>query len=450
MHPRVHPFLLAPVLGLALLPAACQAPESEREEVVVRNAQHGRFDAAVEEARRLSEAHPGDAELQMLYRDARVAAILDQGRREVLRGDLNRGLELIQQAATLDPESLVVRDWIGKTRAQLAESWLDRAAELKGPDQLDEAEQAYEKVLVYDEDNGEARSGLAHVLLLKNYRGGLSLNYYNDGLSSFRMLELPQSRREFSISLHYDENEAARVRGEEVEKMLADERLAQAQALEGSGLFFAARNEYRLVLLADPHNEGGRAGLDRMDREVRVARSLGKADMAIRRGSLADAMETLDEAGTLTEAQVDQVSLLKQGIEDKRLSDLYDEADSLTKDYRYPEAVEAYARLLEIAPGNEYHDALSRKETLEDFIHLAEHYYALAGQASGEDEVEAALRQITVVWPEYKDVAERLKAIEAHKAEKRAASEKDAPPAGDESAKADGPSGEPPAEEPRR
>ena len=402
------------VLGVA---AACQSERGGLEQDVTTAIQHGRYALALEEARRWAEANPGDASAQALFHDAQVAWMLDRGREQVFHGDLARGLDYFERAQTLEPDHPAVASWIKKTRAQLAVEWLDAAAENNGPENMDEAERCYEKVLQYDPGNAGAIDGLSQLLLLKNYRAGLSKTYFDDGVSSFRVLLLQQARRAFQVSRHYRENEPAALRAEQVEKLMAEERLAQAQRLEESGLYFAARNEYRLVLLIEPESAAGRDGLDRMDRESRATRNLAEADMAIRRGELDSAAKTLAQVGVLTDAQRDEVSRLQAGIEEKRLEDLYQAARMLSDDYRYPEAVAAFGDLLAIAP--DYKDAALRKATLEEFIHLAEEFYAKALEAPDDAVAEEYLRAIhDVHWPEYKDVVERLKAIEARKAER--------------------------------
>jgi len=412
-------------LWLCLALAACQASEKGREQKVVEAARGGRYDVAVEEARRLAEAHPEDAALQALYLDTRVAALLDRGRDQVFAEDFDGALSSFLAAIELAPGHPMVASWLVKTKKQLASRWLDEAAENTGPEKLDQAEAAYERVLQYEPDNPYAIEGLAHVLLLKNYRAGQSKTYFDDGLSSFRELRLQNARRAFELSRHYRENDPAAARAEQVERLMIDERLAQAQTLEAEGHFFAARNEYRLVLLLDPTHAEGRAGFDRMDRETRATSALAQADMEIRRGELEEARETLAEAELLTEAQRAGLTALETGIEEKRLADLYAEAQRLTEDYRYPDAVALYAELLALAP--DYQDAAQRKRTIEEFIRLAEDLYARALEAKDDATAEACLRQIQgVVWPEYKDVVERLQAIEARK------------PAAEEPAPADG------------
>jgi len=402
---------LAVFLCLAL--AACQAGEKGREQKVVEAARSGRFDLAVEEARRLAEAHPDDAALQALYLDTRVAALLDRGRDQVFAEDFDGALRSFLQAIELAPGHPMVESWLLKTRKQLATRWLDEAAENTGPEKLDQAEAAYERVLLYEPDNPYAVEGLAHVLLLKNYRAGQSKTYFDDGLSSFRELRLQNARRSFELSRHYRDNDPAAVRGEQVERLMIDERLAQARTLEAEGHYFAARNEYRLVLLLDPTDAEGRAGFDRMDRETRATSALAQADMEIRRGELEEARETLAEAEVLTEAQREGLTALETGIEEKRLQDLYAEAQRLTEDFRYAEAVATYGELLALAP--DFSDAAQRKRTIEEFIRMAEEFYASALSAKDDTSAELYLRQIQVIWPEYKDVAARLADIAARK-----------------------------------
>jgi tetratricopeptide (TPR) repeat protein len=401
--------------SLALVLLGCRSTEQRAEEKVAWNVQHGRYAEAVAEAQRLVRESPGDVHLQRLLRDAQVAYILDRGRQAVFLEDLDVGLQLFEQARELDPENPSVARWIEKTRAQLARHWLDRAVELTGPDQLEEAEEAYENVLLYDPENTEAQRGLAHVLLLQNYRSGQSKSYFDEGLGSFRMLLLEQARRSFLVSRRYRESKPAAARSEQVALMLAQERLAQARSFEAGGLYSAARNEYRLVLLIEPGSVDAKAGLDRMDREVRALHTLSEADMEIRRGELEKASQSLEEAAVLTEAQRDDLSVLRGSIEERSLQKIYDEARNLETDYRYPEAVAAYDELLAQAP--DFADAARRRATLDEFIRLAEELYAQVLETQSDEEAEKILRAILVVNPEYKDVLERLQAIERRRAQ---------------------------------
>ena len=65
---------------------------------------------------------------------------------------------------------------------------------------------------------------------------------------------------------------------------------------------------------------------------------------------------------------------------------------------------------LEAAPY--YEEAIARKTTIEEFILLAEEYYTRALDAENDDEALQYLRQIPIIWPEYRDAAERIQAIE--------------------------------------
>jgi tetratricopeptide (TPR) repeat protein len=414
--PMQPPFLVASGLaGVFLVLAGCRS-NGEGRDSVAWLAQHGRFEEAVELARKEAEEDPDDRRAQRQYLEARVAAILESGRRAVFAGFPEQGLALFEQARELDPENPIVQSWIEKTNDQLATEWLDRAVDYAASERLANAEEAYEKVLEYDPDRAEARIGLARVLFLMNYRSGQSRSYFDEGVRTFRDLLLFQSRRQFYASYEYDRaNERARERGIEVGALLSEERLAQAQGLEQRGLYHAARNEYRLSLLIDPSNAAAQEGIDRMDKETRAELILTKADMQLRRGDFDRATELASEAGELTEAQKDLTGRIHGEIEDARLRKMYDEARSLERDFRYVEAVEAYDRLLAMIDA--YDDALPRRENVKEFIELAAQYYESAMQAQTDEEAADFLRRIPVFWPGYRDVEARLAELEKRKEE---------------------------------
>ena len=408
------------LLGLLAL-GACQSSQAARGSEVRDLIRQGRFQKAQDLAAELLARDPDALELQRLDRNARVAVFLDKGRDAVLAERPERGLEAFYRAWEIDPENPIVASWILKVREQLAEEWLRRATALSGPDELDEAEEAYETVLSYLPDEGtdlteilrtRANVGLSRVLFLKSYRAGLSKTKFDQGIRNFRNFLLPQADHEFAVSLQFDrDNERAAVRREEVAEILAGNRLAQASIFEEAGHFFAARAEYRQVLIVDPENELAQAGLDRMDAETRAATSIAKAEMDIRRGDFEAAEEVLAETQELTVQQEDRVTKLGADIEEARLRALYDRARDLERDYRYEEGVVAYAALLEESPY--YEDAQARKATLEEFIEMAAQFYANALEAGDDAEAADWLRQIEVLWPEYKDVPQRLADIEA-------------------------------------
>jgi tetratricopeptide (TPR) repeat protein len=400
---------LSSLLALLALLVACQG--SGRNEGVASMIRHGRYADALEVAREDAAEDPDDEHAQALYRDSQVAFLLDLGRSDVFDRQAEQGLPYFYRAYELDPSNTAVQGWIVKTRRQLAEEWLDKAAELTAPEDLDQAEDAYERVLAYVPDHPDGRQGLSRVLLLKNYRAGLSKTYFNQGINQFRDDWLHPARWYFDVSHRYDPtNDSARNRADQVDLTLAQDRLSQARSLENQGLYNAARNEYRLSLLADPGNFEAQDGLDRMDNETRAHRTIAKAEMSIRRGDYDAADELLAEAGEITDDQVDVLAQLAARIEDQQLAALYVEAQTLERDYRYQEAVKVYDELLELSPY--YEDAIARKTTIEEFILLAEEYYTKALDASSDEEALRYLRQIPIIWPEYRDVDERLKAIE--------------------------------------
>jgi len=436
------------LLSLVTLPLAfscATAPDAVNTDEIAELVRQGRYDQALSRSEALAQANPSDRVFQDLHRDVRVHEMLSRTRRLVFEGEEEEGLIILEEAFDLDPQNGVVYSWMQKIRIQLAEDWLNRAAEMRNRDRLDEAQSAYEAALAYVPETGErsalilneAKLGLARVLLLQNYRAGLSKTMFQDGIRSFQSYLLHQAGHSFAASENYDpDNERARVRGDQVDELLAEERLALARSFEADGLFFAARNEYRLVLLVNPDSPEAREGLDRMDREVRATQAIGEADMQIRRGNLEAAGELLAETQGFTEAQSEAIQRLEGQIEDRGLELMYLAARNYENDFRYHEAVASYGKLLSERPY--YEDATARKATIEDYIARTEEAYELALEATVDEEAIGYLRQIQdVYWPEYLDVPQRLAELEA-RVEAGAAEEESGDRAAEEAAEESG------------
>jgi tetratricopeptide (TPR) repeat protein len=398
---RTLPALL--LLGAPLV--ACRSVATTSDAASLHHA--GDFERALQAAEKAAQANPNDAHLADEVERARLALILDRGRRALFGGDAEYALELFQHARQLAPEDRIAGVWEAKSRRELASGLLERATELTQAGDLDGAEAAYEQVLVYVPDDAAAQTGLTRVLFTKSYRGGQSKTYFDEGVATYRRYFLEQAQRAFGISIDYDPaNERAAERRAEVARLLIEQRLDQAVALEQQGFWAAARNEYRLILLVDPSDPVARDGIDRMDREARAQRALSAADMDVRKGLIEEAEAKVAEAAELTAQQVDVVAQTAEEIRRAELQALFDLANALEEDLRYPEAVEAYAKLLEAEP--DWPDAAQNRKTLEEFIALATEHYAKAQEATTDAEKTYHLRQIQVFWPGYRDSAEQL------------------------------------------
>ncbi|MEW6071815.1 MAG: hypothetical protein AB1726_04365 [Planctomycetota bacterium] len=402
----------APLPLLALLAlAACRAATT-REATVSELAREGRFAAAYEQAELEAARAPSDPAAQAMLVRMRVVLILERGRRLLFAGSPAEALALFEDGLALDPGNRTVESWIAKTKRQLAEEWLDTAQELASVSRFDAAKEAFEKVLAYTPDCAPAKDGLYRLLVQEQYRLGLGRDYYTRGLEELRQYELWSSDRSLDLAQDYDPSQRrAEERRAEVRRMLAEERLTQADLLAAKQLFFAARNEYRLALLLDPANEAATAGLNRMDEEVRASRALEEAEVRARRGDLEEAQTLLEQGERFTQEQQDSFSLLKAQMAEARLRQMYEEAIALYRDQLFPEAVAAFDRLLQATES--YEDAISRKRTLEEFIANAEALYAQALAAEDPAAALGYLREIEVFWSEYRDVHERIAALEA-------------------------------------
>ncbi len=395
-------------LALALGPAlgGCSSPDPSAD--VVDLVKNGEYARALRAAERNASAAPGDQRAQEILRKAKVAYLLQETRLTLFEGDPAGALALVEAAAEIDPGDPTVATWTLKIKRQLAEEWLDAANDLSASGKVEDALDAYERALAYDPESNAAKLGVARVLLTMNYREGRSKSYYNKALEALRDYLLPQADNSFAKALHYDKtNDRARDRRQEVREALVSDRLDAGQRFEEQKLWFAARNEYRIALLIEPESESASDGFDRMDREVRARRGLDEAEMDVYRGELDRAKEALDESERFSEQQGEEVTVLRNRVEEADLETLYQHALDLERDYRFEEAVRAFDDLLD-ETGGSYADAATRRAALQDFADRAARLYAQYEAADNDLDRLRSLREIDVFWPEYRDVPELL------------------------------------------
>lgn len=402
--------LLPCAAALALCLSAC-ASASKGSGADVRDAvHHGQFDKAVRRADRLRREHPGDPEFEDLHREASVAWLLDRGRQETLQDRDLEALGIFHQALEIQPQSVEVAAWIDKTVRKLSRTWLERGLELHASGKLEEAVEAYSKALEYVPGDLSALNGLGEAVIQVNYRAGMGQEYFQDGLKALSEYWLEQARSRFAYSDKYRPEDAKTdQRQEQVDVLLAQQRVTVAQGIEASGRFGAARNEFRLAAALDPKSREAGDGFERCSKESKAFELLSQAKMEIVRGRIDKALALIEEGEVLTSAQKDLFEGARALIEQRGFEDLYQSALAHERDLEYEIAVATYADLLTKA---EYHkDALARKETLEEYIQLAAQLYAQARATTIEQEKIDALRKISVFWPEYKDVAEQLRVL---------------------------------------
>ena len=395
--------------GLFLFACAATDDSTRTVDELIRTA---RYDEAVRVAAARHGARPDDPEAEAAHRRATAAHYMKLGRvatfddrDETALDYFLRAQELwpVQDAAGLE----VIDEWVRKTQLKLAERWMDAAHEADNSADMIGARDAYETALSYAPGLPRAVEGLARTLIKINYREGLGEDYYKAGIRDLREYALHPSRAHFHYSGKYlPESERAARRATEVEALLAEERLAVARKLEKDGVYGGARNEYRIALLLDPENAEAQEGLERNTIEMEVFELIGEADMFLRRGRLEQALEKLAEAGTRTERQQELVEQMQEQAQTARLQLMYDDAISLEQDFLYEESVAAYTRLLDDA--GFFKDAITRRDTLMEFIRRAETLYEKAANAGDPTLANSYLRQIDIFWPEYRDVSERL------------------------------------------
>ncbi len=395
--------------------SGCASEEKSTAAEVRQLVDHGRYDEAVRKAAAEAESKPGDAAAETLYKDASVAFLLEKGRRLTFEDHDVEALHVFREALAIEPESKEVHTWIDKTNGKLAHRWLGIALELHAKDDIEEALKAYDNALQFAPGDKSALTGRGLSLSILNRRDGLGKKYFRDGLRALSDYWLEQARSRFTYAKKYqpvDDRTAAR-KGQ-VEKLIAIERMTLARDYEKKGKFGAARNDYRLALALDKTNAEAKSGLDRCRKETQVTDKLAHARMSIIRGRFDAAAKLVDEASSLTELQKDQCEGTMASIREARLDQMYKEAVALERDFRFEEATAKYGEIL--AQADFYKDVLARKDYLDDSMGRADDLYAKAQVAETPAKKLELLQQISVFWPEYKDIVAQIRALQAAQA----------------------------------
>lgn len=398
---------LVPVL---LAAAACQSNVRQSSLDQVNDLiTHGEYEDAVRYSALLAEEFPDDEEAQRLHRLASVAWHLDVARTLTFDDRDEEALERLREAQRIAPDAEVIQSWIDKTYRKLATYWLDNALEMHAEEKLEAAIEAYSNSLEYEPGNLSALNGLAKAVIQVNYREGLSETYYKDGMRALTDYYLQQARSRFSYSGKYrPESERTEKRLEQVNELIADQRVVIARTLEDEQRFGAARNEYKLALGLDPENAVAEEGLERTTIEAQASQRLRDAKMSILRRDYDQARAAIEEGLELTSEQHELFEGALADIEESRLSEMYEEAVNLEKDYLYPAAIVAYTTIL--GEADYYRDVITRRSTLQEYVRRAEELYASSQEVDGQERLDL-LQQIEIFWPEYRDVEVQLEAL---------------------------------------
>lgn len=406
----MHRFPTSTVLLAGALLAAC-ASNSEREEADVRwLVYHQRYDEAVRVAAEASERNPDDAVATQLHREASIAWHLEAGRRATFEDQDEAAVRAFQDALAIDANSVEARDWLRKTQRKVALREMGHALELHANDQIAEAVEHYEKALAADSAVPGAKEGRELAILLLRYRAGLGTRYFKEGLHAYSDYWLEYALSQFSYAQKYQRSDdRAKDRKDEIQELLAVQRLATGRMHEEAGRFGAARGEYRMAVLLDPKNAEAQASLDRSKTELKVTEKLKLARIEIVRGRPEKAQKLAEEALTMTRSQKDLADGVLAELRESRFETIYRDALALERDWRFEESAARFDELL--AEAQFWKDAITRRDTLREYVQRANELYAKAGAAATPEEELATLRQIELFWPEYRDVSTRLRAL---------------------------------------
>ncbi|QDV06227.1 hypothetical protein Poly30_17340 [Planctomycetes bacterium Poly30] len=339
-----------------------------------------------------------------------LASQLDRARDLTLKGKDVDALDLLSRLRAEYPNTSQVVAWQERTRRKLADKWFGVAREALANETFDAARAAYRRVLEYDPNHPVAGLSLEDLKRLEQYRAELADDYYNSGVRGVVEQRLSEARTSFAKGLKYDqENVKAKRRISEVDRERSIARVASAEKLVKEKHYAAAAQEYQTAALLNPESEEIQQQVEALEAEARAFELKSEAEFQVLRGEIDRAEELLKEGAAMTKLQTADFEKAIAGIDGARIEKRYQSALDLEHDFRFPEAIEAYKGLLESR--DFYKDTRARIDALEGYVASAERLYAEAAAATNDEAKLELLQQIDLFWPEYKDVADKIRAL---------------------------------------
>jgi len=390
---------------------ASDGPARRDKDEVRTSIRTGHFEDGIRHAQALLDEDPNNAELAELHRVATIGLYLQRGRESTFANKDLTALHWFGLAEEIAPASEMVAQWIGKTKSKLADHWLHVGAEAFATEDYPAASEAYRNVLEHIPGHPQALSGLGQVMLVMNYQRGLGLDYYNSGVRALSEYYLERARRGFNVTQKYlPKMKRAVTRKNDVDILLAEQRVTVATGLEGEKLFAAALSEYRFASVLDEGNQEALAGIERVSIEERAAQILRDAEMKLYRDQFDEAEELLARGEAMTSVQHEEFEASRGRIAVARFERLYEVALTLEHDRSFDQAIVAYGDLLDQV--EYFRDARARKATLEGYVEMAAKYYDQAMAAKGPEKKLEYLQSISGFWPDYKNIEKLIEKLE--------------------------------------
>lgn len=343
-------------------------------------------------------------------RTVSLASQLDRARDLTLKGKDVEALDLLKELHAEYPNSSQVSAWQERTRRKLADKWFSVAREALANETFDAARAAYRQVLEYDPNHPVAGLSLDDLKRLEQYRAELADDYYNGGVRGMVEHRLSEARTSFEKARKYDNgNEKAKRRISEVDRERAIARVASAEKLVKEKLYSAAALEYETAASLDPLNEEIGQKVEAMRAEAKAYVLKSEAEFQVLRGEVDRGEELLREGAAMSTLQSAEFEKAIAAIDGARVEKRYQSALDMEHDFRFPEAIEAYKGILESR--DFYKDTRARIDALEGYVASAERLYAEAEAATSDESKLALLQQIDLFWPEYRDVAQLIRAL---------------------------------------
>ncbi len=294
---------------------------------------------------RVKTDYPDDPEVERVYWKVRIAYLLKEGQRQCFmnREDGDGGaLECFEKVLVLDPGNEIASTWIRKCKDKLALRAVADGDRFRTRGELKEALIAYHQALTYQPGNAEAEEGLK--LLGESWRKmqDEAHSHYLQGVRALADQLFRQTRYHLLIALDKDPTlEQAVDPANRAQRMLMQERFADAKHMAEQGYYAPALKEYEEIAAAIPDFDGIQERIEHTKVEVEAQSLASAGEMEVYRGEYAKARELLQKAYDMTQDQKESIGEKLLLVHEREIQDRYFAAKDLELQRHYVDALAA-------------------------------------------------------------------------------------------------------------
>lgn len=405
------------LLGQLLVPACSTATVIETSEQY-RSVGNIQLAFRELEAARLEQQAQGSVspQLEQAYRELRPLFLIERGRQAIYRDQEQEGLRFLEEALAVDPDNEAARELVARAYRKMAARATRSGQDLLAKGDLVEAMRAFQQAVVSVPDYEDAVEGMAAVRKTVASLHTEAQQQYLEAIRKLPELRFQEVEWHAAAALTRDPTltDAEKVQLQ-AQRQLAEDAVRRAEFDKLKSAFGAALMEYRSARANWPTLAGVDEHIAHMEREVEAQTVIERAMLDLNAGRLDEAREKLDAAYELTSLQRASINELRHQVRLRAGEIAYLAARDLELQGKKGEALAAFEQVAEEWPDG-LRDEKTRIRALRSDIENAEQEYEAGAAAQAAGDAAAALehfRTARTFYSGYRDVHERIAALEA-------------------------------------